>query len=44
MGMKLRIDNLTEKELCEIADILNCDYGGIITYRDRECKINCVFS
>ncbi len=25
---KLRRDNLTEKELREIADILNCDYGS----------------
>jgi len=31
---KLRRDNLTEKELLEIADILNCDYDGIFTFRD----------
>lgn len=31
---KLRRDNLTEKELCDIADILNCDYDGIFTFRD----------
>ena len=29
---KLRRDNLTEKELREIADILNCDYDGIFTF------------
>ena len=31
---KLRRDDLTEKELCDIADILNCDYDGIFTFRD----------
>ena len=31
---KLRRDNLTEKELREIADILNCDSDGIFTFRD----------
>lgn len=31
---KLNRDNLTEKELRAIADILNCDYDGIFTYRD----------
>lgn len=31
---KLKRDNLTEKELHEIADILNCDYDGIFTFRD----------
>lgn len=31
---KLKRDNLTEKELREIADILNCDYDGIFTFRD----------
>ncbi len=31
---KLKRDNLTEKELNEIADILNCDYDGIFTFRD----------
>ena len=31
---KLRRDNLTENELREIADILNCDYDGIFTFRD----------
>ena len=36
---KLRRDNLTEKELREIADILNCDYDGIFTYRDTGKKV-----
>ena len=36
---KLRRDNLTEKELCKIADILNCDYDGIFTYRDTGKKV-----
>lgn len=36
---KLRRDNLTEKELCDIADILNCDYDGIFTYRDTGKKV-----
>ena len=31
---KLKRDNLTEKELLEIADILNCDYDSIFTFRD----------
>ena len=31
---KLRRDNFTEKELREIANILNCDYDGIFTFRD----------
>lgn len=31
---KLKRDNLTEKELHEIAGILNCDYDGIFTFRD----------
>ena len=36
---KLRRDNLTEKELHEIADILNCDYDGIFTFRDTGKKV-----
>lgn len=36
---KLRRDNLTEKELRDIADILNCDYDGIFTYRDTGKKV-----
>lgn len=31
---KLRRDDLSEKELRAIADVLNCDYDGIFTYRD----------
>lgn len=31
---KLDRDNLSEKELRAIADVLNCDYDGIFTYRD----------
>ena len=36
---KLRRDNLTEKELREIADILTFDYDGIFTYRDTGKKV-----
>lgn len=31
---KLYRDDLSEKELCAIADALNCDYDGIFTFRD----------
>ena len=31
---KLRRDNFTEKELRDIADILNCSYDGVFTFRD----------
>ncbi len=31
---KLRRDNFTERELREIADILNCSYDGVFTFRD----------
>ena len=31
---KLKRDNLTKKKLFEIADILNCDYDGVFTFRD----------
>ena len=34
LGNKLSRDNFSEKELLAIADILNCDYDGIFTYRD----------
>ena len=30
---KLRKDNLTEKELHRMADVLNCDYDGVFTFR-----------
>ena len=36
---KLRKDNLTEKELHRIADILDCDYDGIFTFRDTGKQI-----
>ena len=36
---KLKRDNLTEKELHKIADILNCDYDGIFTFRDTGKQI-----
>ncbi|MEY8321758.1 helix-turn-helix transcriptional regulator [Lachnospiraceae bacterium 46-61] len=36
---KLKRDNLTEKELHRIADILNCDYDGIFTFRDTGKQI-----
>ena len=31
---KLNRDRLTENELREIADALDCDYDGIFTFRD----------
>ena len=36
---KLRKDNLTEKELHRIADVLNCDYDGVFTCRDTGKQI-----
>lgn len=36
---KLKRDNLTEKELHRIADILNCDYDGIFIFRDTGKQI-----
>lgn len=36
---KLRKDNLTEKELHRIADVLNCDYDGVFTFRDTGKQI-----
>lgn len=36
---KLRKDNLTEKELHRIADVLDCDYDGIFTFRDTGKQI-----
>ena len=32
-------DNLSEKELNQIAGALNCDYDAILTYRDTGRKI-----
>ena len=34
LSNKLSRDNLSEKDLREIADPLNCDYDGIFTFRD----------
>ena len=34
LSNKLSRDNLSEKDLREIADALNCDYDGIFTFRD----------
>lgn len=31
---KLKRDNFSEKELIEIADILNCDFKGTLIMRD----------
>lgn len=31
---KLKRDNFSEKELIEIADILNCDFRGTLIMRD----------
>lgn len=36
---KLNRDNLSENELRAIADVLNCDYEGIFTYRDTGKKV-----
>lgn len=36
---KLRKDNLTERELRNIAEVLNCDYDGIFTFRDTGKQI-----
>ena len=32
-------DNFSEKELRAIAEVLNCDYDGIFTYRDTGKKV-----
>lgn len=34
LSNKLSRDNLSEKELQNIADALNCDYDGVFTFRD----------
>ena len=31
---KLKRDNFSEKELTQIADILNCDFKGLFVMRD----------
>ncbi len=36
---KLSRDRMSEEELKEIADALNCDYDGIFTFRDTGKKI-----
>ena len=36
---KLRKDNLTEKELHKIAEVLDSDYDGIYTFRDTGKRI-----
>lgn len=36
---KLHRDNMSEKELKEIADALDCDYDGIFTFRDSGKQI-----
>ncbi len=36
---KLKKDNFTEKELHKIADVLDCDYDGIFTFRDTGKQI-----
>ena len=39
LSNKLSRDNLSEKELHNIADTLNCDYDGIFTFRDTGKQI-----
>jgi DNA-binding Xre family transcriptional regulator len=39
LSNKLSRDNFSEKELCEIAEALNCDYDGIFTLRESGKKI-----
>lgn len=34
LSNKLSRDNFSEKELKEIAEVLDCDYDGIFTMRD----------
>ncbi|MCD8196547.1 MAG: helix-turn-helix transcriptional regulator [Lachnospiraceae bacterium] len=34
LSNKLKRDNFSEKELTQIADILNCDFKGIFVMRD----------
>lgn len=39
LSSKLLRDNLSEKELRDIAEALNCDYDGIFTFRDTGKRI-----
>ena len=39
LSEKLKRDNLSEKDLIQIADALNCDYDGIFTMRDTGKKV-----
>lgn len=39
LSNKLRRDNFSEKELCQIADILDCDFEGTFIMRDTKEKI-----
>ena len=34
LSNKLKRDNFSEKELTQIADILNCDFKGLFVMRD----------
>lgn len=36
---KMKRDNFSEKELCQIADILDCDFEGTFIMRDTKEKI-----
>lgn len=39
LSNKFSRDNFSEKELQKIANVLNCDYDGIFTFRDTGKKI-----
>ena len=39
LSNKLRRDNLSTKELTDIANALDCDFNGIFTYRDTGKQI-----
>lgn len=39
LSNKLKRDNFSEKELCQIADILDCDFEGTFIMRDTKEKI-----
>ncbi len=39
LSSKLLRDNLSEKDLRDIAEALNCDYDGIFTFRDTGKQI-----
>ena len=39
LSNKLKRDNFSEKELNQIADILNCDFRGIFVMRDTNEEI-----